>query len=178
MELNELLQLRRSVRSYQAGKTVERSVIKEIIEGALMAPSWRNSETGRYYVVDTQERFSEALKNCLPEFNQMSSGNASALIVTTFVKDIAGYVDGKPVNELGNEWGAYDLGLQNAYLILKARDLGLDTLIMGIRDEKALRRLLKIPDNEEVAAVIALGFGDGDVKLNPRKNLEDVVKFC
>lgn len=177
MEFDELTAARRSVRSYKAGKTVERSVIEQIIKSAQLAPSWKNSQTGRYYAVDTPEKLSEVREACLPEFNQSSSRNASALIVTTFVRDTAGYSDGNPVNELGNGWGAYDLGLQNAYLILKARDLGFDTLIMGIRDGEALQKLLCIPDNEIIASVIALGYRDGEADFRPRKELEDIVKF-
>ena len=51
---------------------------------------------------------------------------------------------------------AYDNGLSNCYLILKARAMGFDTLIMGMRD--ALRQLMSIPESETVMAVIALGY--------------------
>lgn len=177
MEFNELIQTRRSVRTYQEGKTVERSVIEEILKAVQLAPTWKNSQTGRYYVVDTPEKAERLRDACLPRFNQKSSLNASALIVTTFVKDVAGYTDGEPDNEWGNQWGAYDLGLQNAYLVLKASDLGLDTLIMGIRDEKEIRRQLEIPEKEEVASVIALGYRDGEPVFRPRKELDEIVKF-
>lgn len=177
MEFKELIQMRRSVRAFEAGRTIERPVIEEILKAAQLAPSWKNSQTGRYYVADTPEKTEEVRKNCLPAFNQKSSGNASAMIVTTFVRGVAGYTAGKPDNELGDEWGAYDLGMQNAYLVLKARDLGLDTLIMGIRDEKELRKQFSIPNNEEVAAVLAIGYRDGEPAFRPRKELEEIVKF-
>lgn len=81
-----------------------------------------------------------------------------ALIVTTFVHDRAGFQkDGTADNELGNGWGCYDLGLQNENLILKAEDLGLSTLIMGIRESDKLRELLDIPETETVVSVIAVG---------------------
>ncbi len=177
MEWNELIQKRRSVRAYQPEKTVARPVIEEILKAAQLAPSWKNSQTGRYYVIDTPEKLCEVKKICLPEFNQKSSSNASALIVTTFVRNIAGYTGDQPTNELGNQWGAYDLGLQNAYLTLKASDLGLDTLIMGIRDEKELRKQLAIPDSENVVAVIALGYRDGEPAFRPRKELTEIARF-
>jgi len=74
-------------------------------------------------------------------------------------------------------WGAYDLGLQNENLCLKARELGLDTLIMGIRDESALKNILDIPDNVQVAAVIALGYRNTEPKMPLRKELSEVVKY-
>lgn len=46
----------------------------------------------------------------------------------------------------------------NCYLILKARAMGFDTLIMGMRDADALRSLFSIPEDEAVMAVIAIGY--------------------
>ena len=116
------------------------------------------------------------IRACLPAFNQRSSDHA-ALIVTAYVKDVSGFTAGQPDNELGNQWGAYDLGLQNAYLILKARELGLDTLIMGLRDEAALRAAAGIPDTEAVFSVIALGYRAQEPSLRPRKSLSEVARF-
>ncbi len=177
MEFEELIRTRRSVRSYQKERTVDRSVIEELLKSAQLAPSWKNTQTGRYYVVDTPEKLAAVRSTCLPTFNQESCSHASALLVTSFVRNIAGYQDGQPENELGNKWGAYDLGLQSAYLVLKAASLGLDTLIMGLRDEKELRKQLAIPEQEEVAAVIALGYRDGEPTFRPRREWTEIVKF-
>ena len=51
MEFQTLLESRRSVRSYDASKTVTREQIKEIVEAGILAPSWKNSQTARYYCV-------------------------------------------------------------------------------------------------------------------------------
>ena len=83
------------------------------------------------------------------------------LIVTTFVKDRSGFEkNGQPSNELGNGWGCYDLGLQNMNLLLKAEELGLSTLVMGIRDAEAIRRLLGIDGAETIVSVISVGYRD------------------
>ena len=50
MELQQAMSLRRSVRGYN-GKKVEREKLEDIIKAALLAPSWKNSQTSRYYVV-------------------------------------------------------------------------------------------------------------------------------
>ena len=84
---------------------------------------------------------------------------------------------GCPVNELGNGWGAYDLGLHDSNLILKARELGLDTLIMGIRDADGLRKLLGIDGNQEVVSVIAVGYRDTDPAMPARKGVEEIARF-
>ena len=97
--------------------------------------------------------------------------------MTTYVKDVVGFGENGPVNEVGNGWGAYDLGLHDAYLILAARDLGYDTLIMGIRDAAAIREKLGIPENEEIMSVIVVGKRKTEPSLRPRKELDEVVKF-
>ena len=141
-----------------------------------MAPSWKNSQTARTYVAASPEILEELREKGLPSFNQNSSRNA-ALIVTTFVRGVSAFTNGQPDTELGDKWGAYDLGLHDAYLVLAAKNAGLDTLIMGIRDPKAIRALLQIPEEEDIVSVIAVGYRDQEPGLRPRKPLEEVSKF-
>ena len=84
---------------------------------------------------------------------------------------------GTPDNEVGNGWGYYDLGLHDENLILRARELGLDTLIMGIRDEKAIREALSIPENELLGAVIAVGYRAINPDKPKRKTVDDILKL-
>lgn len=77
----------------------------------------------------------------------------------------------------GNGWGYYDLGLQNENFVLKAKELGLDTLIMGIRDGEAIRNFLDVPENEQVVSVIAVGYGEKDVQMPKRKSVSEIAKF-
>ena len=177
MEFQELIEKRRSIRKYSTDGKVSRDDILTIIKAAQEAPSWKNSQTGRYYCIlseDMTERFRE---ECLPELNRTKSQNA-ALIVTTFVRDRAGFQkDGSPDNELGNGWGCYDLGLQNENLILKASELGYSTLIMGIRDADNIRKLLDIPQEEIIVAVIAVGKAAEEPARPKRREIEEIVRF-
>ena len=178
MEFKELVEKRRSIRSFKPDTTIEVDALNELLYCAQEAPTWKNTQTGRYYVVHTPEKVAEIKAKCLPEMNQKSCKDAPVLIVTTFVKNIAGFNrEAVPDNELGNEWGAYDLGLANQLLILKAKELGLDTLIMGIRDAQKLRELLSIPDSQEVVSVIAVGYGEATPPKPKRKEVADVARF-
>ena len=178
MELNEILSGRRSIRRYKAGTEVDPALIREMLEAAVWAPSWKTSQTSRYYVVTSREMLEKVKTSCLPEFNQKNCKDAPVLIVTAFVKNHSGHdSQGCPVNELGNGWGAYDLGLHDANLILKARELGLDTLIMGIRDADALREILGIDGDQEVVSVIAVGYRDIDPAMPARKSVEEIARF-
>ena len=175
MEFKALIEQRRSVRAYRE-TAITREALEGILTAARRAPSWKNMQASRCYAVVTQEKLAE-VRAALPSFNQNSSKNA-ALIVTTFVKGQVGHTNGAPDNELGDMWGAYDLGLHDAYLILAAKDAGYDTLIMGIRDADALRQALAIPEEEQVVSVIAVGMAAQEPALKPRKPLEEVARFC
>ena len=178
MELDKILQERRSIRRFREGAQVERAQVEEMLEAAILAPSWKNSQTARYYVVMSEEMLDKVRNSCLPEFNQKNCKGAPVLIVTAFVKNHSGHdSQGSPVNEVGNGWGCYDLGLHDSNLILKARDLGLDTLIMGIRDADGLRKLLGIEENREVVSVIAVGRRDIGPVGPGRKSMEDIARF-
>lgn len=178
MDLNAALQKRRSIRKYAPQGRVSREQIEELLKAAALAPSWKNSQTARYYVITSPEMAEEIRETCLPEFNRKNSANAPVLIVTAYVKNHSGFDrDGSPCNEVGNGWGAYDLGLHNGNLILKAVDLGLDTLIMGIRDGEALRKRLNIDENQEIVSVIAVGVRAVDPEMPARKSLEEIARF-
>lgn len=178
MEFEKLLESRRSVRSYDASKKVTKEQIRELVEAGIQAPSWKNSQTARYYCVIDEAAKEKLSAECLPEFNQNSSKGAGAYVVTTFVANRSGFDrEGNPDNECGNGWGYYDLGLHNENFILKAKELGLDTLVMGIRDGEKLREMLSIPDEEEVVAVIAVGYGTSEPAKPKRKEAEDILKF-
>lgn len=176
-DFDEIVSERRSVRNYLSDKPVSKDVVELLIKSAIEAPSWKNKQTSRYYVVMTPE-MKEKLKACLWTQNQLTVKDAPVLIVTTFVKGIVGFErDGSPSNELGDGWGIYDLGLSNAFLLLKATDLGLDTIVLGLRDADAIRNLLNVPENETIVSVIGLGYRSKDSIRPPRKEVEDITKF-
>ena len=173
MEFKVLLRERRSVRAYASAPSHEELV--QILTDAQMAPSWKNSQTTRWYVVENPEKY-EALKQALHEINRKKVENA-AMIVSTYVRNIAGFTREVADNEVGNGWGAYDLGLHDAYLLLAAKNAGYDTLIMGLRDGEQIRKLLSIPENEEILSVIAVGKRAEEPALRPRKDLEEIASF-
>ena len=177
MEFTKLLEERRSIRAFAPEKHVTAEQIQEIVQAAIQAPSWKNSQTTRYYALVTPEKVEEFSAKCLPEFNQKSSKGA-ALVVTAFVKDRSGFTqDGTPDNEVGNGWGYYDCGLHDMNLLLEAADQGLSTLVMGLRDADKLREAFDIPKEESIVSVISVGYSDADPDRPPRKSVEEIAKF-
>lgn len=177
MDFDTVINTRRSIRKYQ-DKKVDRIYIKKIIDSAIMAPSWKNSQTARYHVIEKEEMLTKVKEDCLPTFNAENVKDAPVLIVTSFLKDCSGYdKTGNPSNELGNHWGSYDLGLHNQNLVLKATELGLGTLILGIRQERTLRKLLHIPNEETIVSVIAVGYPDISPQPPKRYQVSDITRF-
>ncbi|EJW95920.1 nitroreductase family protein, partial [gut metagenome] len=107
MEFQKLIEARRSIRTYCPGGKPGREELLQMVQAAQEAPSWKNSQTGRYYCVGSEEMLSKIRREGLLSGNGEKTAHA-ALIVTTFVKDRAGFQkDGTWDNELGNGWGCY-----------------------------------------------------------------------
>lgn len=178
MDFQTLIETRRTVRKYSPETDVTREQILEMVRAAQEAPSWKNTETGRYYCVLSEDMKLKLRQECLGYANNDAKAEHAALIVTTFVHNHAGFqTDGTADNEIGNGWGCYDLGLQNENLILKATELGLSTLIMGLRDADKIRELLSIPKEETIVSVIAVGKADEEPSRPRRRELDEVLKF-
>ena len=176
MELQNALETRRSIRKYQA-KPVEPEKIRQMIQAAILAPSWKNSQVTRYYVAQSEEALKK-VREALPEFNRNNTKDAPVLIVSTIVKGRSGYnVDGTASNELEDGWGCYDCVMQNMNLLLKATELGLGTLVMGIRDAGKLKEVFEIPEEEIVVSVIGVGYADVDPEMPKRKSVDETAKF-
>lgn len=173
---SEVMKTRRSVRNYDASKTISQEEVRTLLAEIQEAPSWANQQPSRYYVAMTPEK-ADAVRELIGEGNKKNTAGASVFIVATFERGRSGFFRGTPANEIGDGWGAYDCGLSNAFLVLQARAMGFDTLIMGMRDADGLRALLGIPDTETVMAVIALGYRADEPNRPERKNLDEVVRF-
>ncbi|MBO7463852.1 MAG: nitroreductase family protein [Bacteroidales bacterium] len=172
---DEVLKTRRSVRSYDATKKITEAEVRTLLTAVQEAPSWANNQPTKYYVAIGKEKL-EAVQN-LVGGNKERIINAPVLIVSTFERGKSGFFNGNATNEIGDGWGAYDNGLSNCYLIMQARAMGFDTLIMGMRDSDGLRKEFNIPENETVMAVISLGYRSGEPKQPGHRPFDEVVKF-
>ena len=172
---DEVLTSRRSIRSYDATKTISEAEVHTLMAAVQEAPSWANQQPTKYYVAMSPEKLA-AVKDLIGG-NKRNVKDAPVLIVSTFERGKSGFFQGNPANEVGDGWGAYDNGLSNCYLVLQARAMGFDTLIMGMRDADKLRQLFNIPENEAVMAVIALGYRAAQPVQPRHRPFDDVVKF-
>ncbi len=172
---DDVITSRRSVRKYDASKKISEAEVRDLIKAVQDAPSWANQQPTKYYVAISPEKL--AAVQDMVGGNKERIKDAPVLIVSTYERGKSGFFQGEQSNEVGEGWGAYDNGLSNCYLILKARAMGFDTLIMGMRDADKLRELFSIPENETVMAVISLGYRAEEPNRPERKNLDEIVKF-
>lgn len=174
MELQKCLESRKSIRKYK-DTPVSKETIQELIKAAQLAPSWKNTQTSRYYVTmgDAKKDFAE---KCLPTFNRNNTEDAPVLIVTTVVEGLSGYTQ-QGDTHLKHGFACFDNGLQVANFCLKATELGLGTLIMGIYKEDVIREFFGIPANEIIVTVLGVGYPDQDPDAKPRKAVDEIATF-
>lgn len=176
MELKESMMKRRSVRHFE-DKEVSKEIIRELVEHASFAPSWKNSQVARYYAV-VDSRAKTKIAESMPEFNQAAVREAAVVMVSTVVTKRSGYNrEGIPDTNKGDGWEMYDCGLSNMLFCLEATEKGLGTVIMGYYDEEAVAESIGMPVSERVVAVIALGYPAAVPQMPPRKTAEQLLKF-
>lgn len=175
MELQEAILKRRSVRKF-TDDAVTDDGLRQIFEAVRWSPSWANTQTWEFIVVRDRNLI-EKITDTYSEKNpaRKCSLAASALIVACAKTGIAGCYDGKPVTSIPN-WELFDLGIAVQTLCLKAHELGLGTVVVGLMNHEACEKILGIPEGHKVFAVIPIGRPAAAPKEGPpRKALSEMV---
>lgn len=178
MNTIECIKTRRSIRSYNDRK-VDRELLREIVEAASYAPSWKNTQITRYIIIDDEVLKDRIASECCSGVhNEGIIKNAPVLVVTTMIRERSGYErDGSFSTPKGTGWQMYDCGIAGQTFCLAAHEKGLSTLIMGIFDEEKASRILEIPENQEICALIAAGYTDEIPAAPKRKAVDDLITF-
>lgn len=179
MELVKAVTERRSIRSY-TNQPVTEEDLKKIIEIARFAPTWKNSQTARYYAILNQELKNKIAEQATLDFskNKLNIQNAPALVVLTTVNGIAGYEqDGSFTTSKQTHWQSFDAGIACQTFCLTAYEYGFGTLIMGIFDENKLAEILQLPKQESVSALIAIGYANEAPEAPKRKSVDQILQI-
>ena len=180
MDLIQGIKERRSVRKFK-DTPIPREIIREIVEIASYAPSWKNTQTARYIVVDDRKLLEKiASEECLMGFahNVTIIAKAPALVIQTIVKGRSGYEkDGSFSTSKEDKWEVFDAGIAAQTFCLGAHAKGLGTVIMGIFDEKKIGEIIELPQGQQIAALIAIGYPDEKPKAPARKTPEELLTF-
>lgn len=177
MESKACILTRRSVRKFTE-EPVAHDLLEQVIAQAAYAPSWKNTQISRYIAVEDPAVLEEICKTYAP-FNARIIGGCRTLLVQTFLKNRSGFErDGSYSTDREAGWQYYDCGLAAQTLCLAAHDLGLGTVIMGIFDRKGLEQYLKVPEDQEIMALIALGHPAETPNAPKRKDVEALLRYC
>ena len=177
MNVTECLKTRRSIRRYKA-EPVDHSVIDSIVSLASYSPSWKNTQITRYIAIEDPSLLTEIADRYTPEYNSNIIRQAPMLIAVTFKKGRCGYErDGSFTTKKGDRWQMFDAGIACQSFYLAAWDQGLGTVIMGVFDEDGIAELLRIPEDQELAALIAIGHPDIEPEAPKRKTVEELLQY-
>ena len=176
MTANECIRNRRSIRKF-TDQPVSHELLSQIVETASFAPSWKNTQITRYIAVEGAKK--AALAKCTDwSGNTKIMDNAPMVIAVTLIKGRCGYErDGSFSTSKGDRWQMYDVGVASEVFCLAAYEQGLGTVIMGLFDEEAASTLLELPEDRELAALIAIGYPAETPAAPGRKTVADLLSY-
>ena len=177
MNTTECIRTRRRIRKFKSAP-VDHSLLESLILDASYSPSWKNSQTARYIAIEDPSILDSIVQNYTPSFNSNIIRQVPLLLAVTFVKGRSGFErDGSFSTKKGDRWQMFDAGIACQTFCLAAHNAGLGTVIMGIWDEDGITRLLNLPEDQELAALIAVGWPDIDPEAPKRRSVEELLTY-
>ncbi len=178
MEAEKCIKTRRSIRDF-LDKEVPDELLREIVETASYAPSWKNTQTCRYIVVKDKEMLLKLAEHATfgSERNKGNIRRASAVVVVAQKRGICGFdSDGTFSTPKGDRWQMFDAGIAAQTFCLSAWDRGVGSVIMGIFDDEAVSNIVGLYNFENAAALIAIGYPYGMPDAPQRKSPDVLLK--
>ena len=177
MKATDCIVGRRSIRKFKNDK-INHSLLESIISTESFYPSWKNTQITRYIAIEDTSLIQKIANDFTPEFNANIVRQVSTLIAVTFIKGRCGFErDGSFSTKKEDRWQMFDVGAACQTFCLAAHEAGLGTVIMGIWDEDGITELLDIPETQELAALIAIGYPDISPEAPRRKSVEDLLTY-
>lgn len=152
-DVHDLIRERWSPRAYDATRQVPPAELWRLFEAARWAPSSRNEQPWRFVVIDREahRHEHEAVVATLSSGNQ-AWAPAAPVLVAVAVKLTVGD------SGEANRHAYYDTGHAVALFTLQAQALGLGVRQMEGFDRAAATRSIGIPDDHEIAVIMAVGY--------------------
>lgn len=149
MDVFEAIKIRKSIRRFSE-RAIEKEKLKQILEAARLAPSWKNWQCWSYIVIDDTQLIRE-----LAATGGFGSNTwlRDAPCVIVACGDPKGSGDRNDIR-----YYAVDVAISMEQLVLAATDLGLGTCWIGIFEESVLKSSLNIPDDLKIVALTPVGY--------------------
>ncbi|WP_243311177.1 nitroreductase family protein [Fundidesulfovibrio agrisoli] len=187
MELMKAMRTRRSIRNFQP-TPVPQKLIESLLAAAIEAPSPKNAQPWRFVVVAQKSRDALFARIRVLVEEELAAGRIGVCVratvrameeapvfVLVYNRATARYsMEKDPV--LARVIDVQSIGASIQNMLLAAQEKGLGTLwICDLLDVDPVLRLLQTED--ELVAVIALGYPVGDPPRPPRCALADIVTW-
>lgn len=175
MEFEQVLKNRRSVRKFKQEEITDEK-IREILQLAQLAPSAGNLQAYKVKVVKDEEykkKFSDAtymtLKKGLKQ--EWIFGAPAIFVVCADTK-----ISEERYKERGRDlYSVQDATIFTAYLQLAITSKGLGSTWVGSFLEDDLKKLLDLPDDLKIVALIPFGYPNDESGPRERKNVEEIL---
>jgi len=166
MELAEAIRRRRSIRKYLPRK-IENDKLDRVLEAGRLAPSAKNLQEWKFIVVrddGRRKRLAEAAKG------QTFVGEAPVVIAACAT--VTDYV-----MTCGQLTYPIDLAIAVEHIVLAAAAEGLGTCWIGAFYEEEVKKVLNIPPEIRVVALLPMGYPVESPAPRPRKEMDEIVAF-
>lgn len=144
-------------------KDIEKEKLEKILEAGRIAPTAKNSQPQRIFIIKSEENMKKLKEICKYHFD------APVVLLITFDKEESGR---NPYSE--KYYGFEDCAIAITYMMLEATSLGLGTTYVGAFDKEEARNTFSISENLEPVALLPIGYPADDAKPSKLhdKNLE------
>ena len=166
----ELARERYSVKGFSERK-VEEDKLTQILEAGNVAPTAKNNQPQRIYVLKSEEALKKA-----QELTICTYGASTVLLFTYNQQEVYVYP-----GEEAFDSGAEDVAIVATHIMLQAADLGVGSCWVNRFEPAKAKALFAIPDSEVPVLVMPLGYpaeGAGPLPNHTKKKkLEETVRF-
>jgi nitroreductase len=170
MDVKEAINRRKSIRKYQ-DKQISDEIIKELLDAARRAPSAKNTQSHKYFIVKDKETIKKLKQN--NAFKQPFVYDAPLIIVCC--ADPRKYPGSVDVDRSPENYALIDLSIAASFLMLRATELGLGSVFVAWIYRDKIREVLNIPKDYVIPYVIPIGYPAEDPAPKSRKELNEIT---
>ena len=169
MEFSKVIQERYSCKKYD-GRAVEPEKLKAILEAGRLAPTAKNLQEQKIYVVQTPEGLAK-----IDKLTPCRYGAGTVLMVAFDSKNVFVYPGEK------RDSGIEDAAIVATHMLLAAKNAGVESCWLNRFDPEEAAKAFSLPEKEEVLMLLDLGYAaEGAGPLPPhsqRKDLSETVQY-
>ena len=171
MEIDKIFNERYSVRKYSS-KPVENDKIQQIINAGMKAPTGKNHQPQRIFVVKGAESMSKLKSVCKCTFD------APVALLVCYNENEAWHSR----FEENYNCGEMDVTIVTTFMMLKAWELGIGSCWVRYFDSREVAKVFNLPEEIHPACILDLGYAAEDCKPletmhNKPRAQNEVIKF-